>query len=472
MCHVFPADRALATGRHLRQLRFSKPFSGYVIHPYLASIKDVIYLKKAEKTPATGEQDTRRIVQEMLDDIESGGEAKAREYAANLDKWTGEIVVSKEEIKTAGESLSQRARDDIQFAYERVKKFAEAQLASMTEFETELSPGLIAGQRLIPVQTAGCYIPGGRYAHIASAIMSVTTAKVAGVKNVVACSPTRGDSGVHPSILYAADLAGADTILALGGVQGIAAMAFGLFSGHPADILVGPGNRFVAEAKRILYGRVGIDMFAGPTEIAVIADETADPNIVASDLISQAEHGFDSPAWLISTSEDLAKEVMARIPDCIARLGEPNRSAAEGAWRDYGEVVIADTREEAVIQSDIYAAEHLEVHTADLEWWLANLSNYGSLFLGEETTVTYGDKASGPNHILPTKGAARYSGGLSVGKFIKTVTWQRMNREANRDVGAVSARISRAEGMEGHALAGDDRLHKYFPEEQFELKAS
>jgi len=432
----------------------------------------VIYLKKAEKTPATGEQDTRRIVQEMLDDIESGGEAKAREYAANLDKWTGEIVVSKEEIKTAGESLSQRARDDIQFAYERVKKFAEAQLASMTEFETELSPGLIAGQRLIPVQTAGCYIPGGRYAHIASAIMSVTTAKVAGVKNVVACSPTRGDSGVHPSILYAADLAGADTILALGGVQGIAAMAFGLFSGHPADILVGPGNRFVAEAKRILYGRVGIDMFAGPTEIAVIADETADPNIVASDLISQAEHGFDSPAWLISTSEDLAKEVMARIPDCIARLGEPNRSAAEGAWRDYGEVVIADTREEAVIQSDIYAAEHLEVHTADLEWWLANLSNYGSLFLGEETTVTYGDKASGPNHILPTKGAARYSGGLSVGKFIKTVTWQRMNREANRDVGAVSARISRAEGMEGHALAGDDRLHKYFPEEQFELKAS
>ncbi len=472
MCHVFPADRALATGRHLRQLRFSKPLSGYVIHPYLASIKDVIYLKKAEKTPATGEQDTRRIVQEMLDDIESGGEAKAREYAANLDKWTGEIVVSKKEIKTAGESLSQRARDDIQFAYERVKKFAEAQLASMTEFETELSPGLIAGQRLIPVQTAGCYIPGGRYAHIASAIMSVTTAKVAGVKNVVACSPTRGDSGVHPSILYAADLAGADTILALGGVQGIAAMAFGLFSGHPADILVGPGNRFVAEAKRILYGRVGIDMFAGPTEIAVIADETADPNIVASDLISQAEHGFDSPAWLISTSEDLAKEVMARIPDCIARLGEPNRSAAEGAWRDYGEVVIADTREEAVIQSDIYAAEHLEVHTADLEWWLANLSNYGSLFLGEETTVTYGDKASGPNHILPTKGAARYSGGLSVGKFIKTVTWQRMNREANRDVGAVSARISRAEGMEGHALAGDDRLHKYFPEEQFELKAS
>ena len=431
----------------------------------------MIYLKRAEKSPTTGEEETRQTVQAMLAEIESGGEDKAREYATNLDKWTGDIIVSPDEIKTAGESLSQRARDDIQFAYERVKKFAQAQLQSMTEFETELSPGLIAGQRLIPVQTAGCYIPGGRYAHIASAVMSVTTAKVAGVKNVIACSPTRGDAGVHPSILYAADLAGADTILALGGVQGIAAMAFGLFSGHPADILVGPGNRFVAEAKRILYGRVGIDMFAGPTEIAVIADETADPDIVASDLISQAEHGFDSPAWLISTSRDLAEKVIERIPGCISRLEEPNRSAAESAWRDYGEVILADNREEAVTQSDLYAAEHLEVHTSDLEWWLANLSNYGSLFLGEETTVTYGDKASGPNHILPTKGAARYSGGLSVGKFIKTVTWQRMNREANRDVGAVSARISRAEVMEGHALAGDDRLHKYFPDEQFELQA-
>ncbi|MHC8733357.1 histidinol dehydrogenase [Arenicellales bacterium IMCC56312] len=432
----------------------------------------MIYLKKADKSPTTGEEDTRRIVQEMLAKIENGGENTAREYAENLDKWTGDIVVTSEEIAAAGERLSQRARDDIHFAYDRVKKFAEAQLASMQEFETELSPGLIAGQKLIPVHTAGCYVPGGRYAHIASAIMSVTTAKVAGVKNVIACSPTRGSDGVHPSILYAAGLAGADTILALGGVQGIAAMAFGLFSGHPADVLVGPGNRFVAEAKRILYGRVGIDMFAGPTEIAVIADETADPDIVASDLISQAEHGFDSPAWLISTSQELAEQVIERIPSCIARLSDPNKAAAECAWRDYGEVIIAETREEAVKQSDIYAPEHLEVHTKDLEWWLAELSNYGSLFLGEETTVTYGDKASGPNHILPTKGAARYSGGLSVGKFIKTVTWQRMNREANRDVGAVSARISRAEGMEGHALAGDDRLHKYFPEEQFELKAS
>ena len=429
------------------------------------------YLKKASKSPASGEDDARRMVQDMLAEIETLGEQKVREYAEKLDQWTGNIIVSADEIKAAGESLSQRARDDIQFAYERVQKFAKAQLESMSEFETELSPGLIAGQRLIPVQTAGCYIPGGRYAHIASAVMSVTTAKVAGVQHIIACSPTRGDAGVHPSILYTADLAGADTILALGGVQGVAALAFGLFSGHPADILVGPGNRFVAEAKRILYGRVGIDMFAGPTEIAVIADETADPDIVASDLAGQAEHGPDSPAWLISTSERLAQDVIERVPGCIARLGEPNRSAAENAWRDYGEVVVAKSREEAVQQSDRYAPEHLEVHAADLDWWLSNLTNYGSLFLGEETTVTYGDKASGPNHILPTKGAARYSGGLSVGKFIKAVTWQRMNREANRDVGAVSARISRAEGMEGHALSGDDRLHKYFPDEKFELQA-
>jgi sulfopropanediol 3-dehydrogenase len=234
---------------------------------------------------------------------------------------------------------------------------------------------------------------------------------------------------------------------------------------------VGPGNRFVAEAKRILFGRVGIDLFAGPTEILVIADDSADPEIVASDLVGQAEHGPDSPAWLITTSQDMAEQVMARIDKYVARLQEPNRSAASAAWRDYGEVVVADSREEAAVVSDAYAAEHLEVHAQDLNWWLQRLRNYGSLFLGEETSVSYGDKASGPNHILPTKGAARYTGGLSVGKFIKTVTWQRMTREANREVGAVTARISRAEGMEGHAFAGDDRLNKYFPDEEFLLKA-
>jgi sulfopropanediol 3-dehydrogenase len=428
------------------------------------------YLKKALKTPATGEDDTRERVIEMLRDIEHGGEPRARHYAAALDGWSGDIVVTAAEIEAAAANVPEQIKRDIRFSYERVKAFAEAQLASIQEFEAELSPGLVAGQRLIPVNTAGCYIPGGRYAHIASAVMSVTTAKVAGVKNVIACSPPRKDGGVHSAILYSADLAGADTILALGGVQGIAALAFGLFTGHRADILVGPGNRFVAEAKRILYGRVGIDLFAGPTEILVIADASADPDIVASDLVGQAEHGPDSPAWLVTTSRTLAQQTIIKVPDYISRLHEPNRTAAETAWHDYGEVVLVDTRAEAVQVSDAYAPEHLEVQAEDLDWWLANLSNYGSLFLGEETTVAYGDKASGPNHILPTKGAARYTGGLSVGKFIKTVTWQRMTRQANRDVGTASARISRAEGREGHALTGDDRLHKYFPDEEFELK--
>lgn len=426
-------------------------------------------VKKASKTSATGEDDTALTVRNMLAEIEQGGEASARAYAKKLDGWDKDIVLTRAEIDAAKKLVPEQARRDIEFSHARVKAFAEAQLASMSEFETELSPGLFAGQRLIPVNTAGCYVPGGRYAHIASAIMSVTTARVAGVKQVIACSPTHPDRGVHPSIIYAADLAGADTILSLGGVQGIAAMAFGLFTGHPADILVGPGNRFVAEAKRILFGRVGIDLFAGPTEILVIADDSADADIVASDLAGQAEHGLDSPAWLVTTSAELAQRVIERMPHYIERLAEPNRSAAASAWRDYGEVVVVDTREEAVQVSDRYAPEHLEVQCEDLDWWLRKLTNYGSLFLGEETTVAYGDKCSGTNHILPTKGAARYTGGLSVSKFIKVLTWQRMTAASNREVGAVTARISRAEGMEGHARTGDDRLYKYFPGEDFDL---
>lgn len=426
-------------------------------------------VKKASKTPATGEDDTAQIVRTMLQEIEEGGEEKAREYAQKLDGWEKGIILSRAEIDAAIALVPEQTKLDIQFSHQRVKGFAEAQLASMSEFEAELSPGLFAGQRLIPVNTAGCYVPGGRYAHIASAIMSITTARVAGVKQVIACSPTHPDRGVHPAIVYAADLAGADTILSMGGVQGIAAMAFGLFTGHPADILVGPGNRFVAEAKRILFGRVGIDLFAGPTEILVIADDSADPEIVASDLAGQAEHGLDSPAWLVSTSAQLAQQVIDLMPKYIERMAEPNRSTAESAWRDYGEVVVVDSREEAVKISDDYAPEHLEVQCEDLDWWLQHLSNYGSLFLGEETTVAYGDKCSGTNHILPTKGAARYTGGLSVSKFIKVLTWQRMTEAANREVGAVTARISRSEGMEGHARSGDDRLYKYFPGEEFDL---
>jgi len=432
----------------------------------------VTYLKKAAKTSATGEGETRALVQKMLEEIEQGGESVAARYGRELDTWDGEILVGRDAIERAAAQVPQILKDDIRFAYDRVRGFAEQQKASIQEFETELSPGLWAGQKLIPMQAAGCYVPGGRYAHVASAIMSITTAKVAGVEQVVACSaPSQARGGIHPAILYTMDLCGADKILALGGVQGIAAMAFGLFSGIKANILVGPGNRFVAEAKRMLFGRVGIDLFAGPTEILVIADETADANIVAFDLVGQAEHGLDSPAWLVTTSRELAEDVMARMPGLIAGLPDTQRIAAEAAWRDYGEVVLCDTREEAATVSDEYAPEHLEVQTKDLDWYQARLKNYGSLFVGEETTVAFGDKCSGTNHILPTKGAGHYTGGLSVHKFIKVVTTQRMTKEANREVAAVTARVSRMEGMEAHARTGDVRLAKYFPDETFQLSA-
>lgn len=428
------------------------------------------YLKKAEKTAATGEGDTRKIVADMLAEIEAGGEAKAIEYNQKLDNFTGNVVVTPEEIEAAAAEVPQQVKDDIQFAYDRVRAFAQKQREALIDFEVELSPGLFAGQRQIPVSTAGCYVPGGRYSHVASAIMSVATAKTAGVDHVIACSPPKPGQGVNPAIIYTADLCGADTILAMGGVQGIAAMAFGLFTGHKADILVGPGNRFVAEAKRMLYGRVGIDLFAGPTEIAIIADKTADPHIVTSDLVGQGEHGPDSPCWLITTDRELGEKVMELMPGYIARLPDTARNAAEASWRDYGEVVLCSTREEAAQVSDDYAGEHLEVQAEDLDWWVQRLRNYGSLFVGEETTVAFGDKCSGTNHILPTKGAGRYTGGLSVGKFIKTVTTQRMSREANREVAAACARISRLEGMEAHARTGDDRLSKYFPDETFRLQ--
>ena len=430
----------------------------------------VEYLKKAAKTSASDDQQVGRVVADMLAAIEAGGEERAVAYSRELDRWEGDIVVSADAIAAAADLVPQRLQDDIRFAHDRVRGFAEAQLASLSEFEVELQPGLRTGQKLIPVQAAGCYVPGGRYCHVASALMSAATAKVAGVDHIIAASQPRDANGIHPAVLYALNLAGADTVLTLGGVQAIAAMAFGLFTGRSADILVGPGNQYVAEAKRLLYGRVGIDLFAGPSEVLVIADYSADPEIVAIDLVGQAEHGPDSPAWLISTSRPIAQAVMDRIPALIADLPAPNRINAEAAWRDYGEVVMADSREEAAELSDRYASEHLEVHAADPDWWLATLRNYGSLFLGEETTVAFGDKTSGPNHILPTKGAGRYTGGLSVGKFIKTVTYQRMSREANRTIAAATARLSRLEGMEAHARTSDIRLAKYFPGENFDLR--
>ncbi len=304
-------------------------------------------------------------------------------------------------------------------------------------------------------------MPAGRYAHIASAVMSVTTAKVAGVKNIIVASSPKPGVGVHPSIVYTADLCGADSILNLGGVQAIAAMTNGLFGNEPADMLVGPGNQFVAEAKRILFGKVGIDLFAGPTEIAVIADDKADEELVAVDLVGQAEHGYNSPAWLYTKSKRIADYVIKRVPELIAELPDLPRENAGAAWRDYGEVILCDTDEEIATISDEYAPEHLEVQTQNLDWYHKRLKNYGSLFIGEETTVAYGDKCSGTNHILPTKGAGRYTGGLFVGKFIKTLSFQRMSKESTKTVGAACARISRYEGMEAHARTGDARLRKY-----------
>jgi len=431
-------------------------------------VTGIEYLKRAVKSPETETGHARQVAGDMLADIEARGEAAVRDYAAKLDNWRGEIVVTSADIERRTRDIPSSVKRDIEFATGQVRKFAVAQCDSIREFATELQPGLFAGQRLVPVDVAGCYVPTGRYAHIASAYMSIATAKAAGVPTVVACSTPYQGQGIHPHVLYAMKVAGADVMMTLGGVQAIAALAFGLFTGKPADIVVGPGNKFVAEAKRMLFGKVGIDVFAGPSEIAVIADDSADAAIVASDLVGQAEHGHESPAWLFTTSHALAEDVMRRVPPLIDALPPTARDAAGAAWRDYGEVIVCASREDAAAVSDRHAPEHLEVHARDLDWWLARLTSYGSLFLGEETTVAFGDKASGPNHILPTKGAARYSGGLSVHKFMKTLTWQRMDRAASRQIAQVSARISRLEGMEAHARTADDRLAKYFPDETFD----
>ena len=429
------------------------------------------YLKKATLTAQSGASDVHDIVQTILDDINEGGDEKVREYAKKFDNYDGNIILTDEEIAAACDMVPEKVKKDIQFAHDNVRRFAEAQKTTVSDFEYEIVPGMIAGQKAIPVDAAGCYVPGGRYSHIASAIMTVTTAKVAGCSHITATSPPRPGVGDAPAIVYAAHICGADTIMALGGVQGVAAMTFGLFGLPKANILVGPGNQFVAEAKRILFGRVGIDMIAGPTDSLILADKTADPHIVATDLVSQAEHGYNSPVWLITDDRLLAEDVMARVPTLIDDLPEVNRENALAAWRDYAEVVLCADREEMAAVSDEYAPEHLTVQAEDLDWWLGRLSCYGSLFLGEETTVSYGDKASGTNHVLPTSGAAGYTGGLSVHKYMKIVTWQRTTRDGSKRIAEATARISRLEGMEGHARAADVRLEKYFPDETFDLTA-
>lgn len=427
------------------------------------------YLKKAVSDAVVADEDEKiqAAVKSMLHRIDEEGEAAVRAFALQFDNWKGDFILSDEKRKAIIASVPQTVKDDIDFAHRQIKRFAEAQRDSLVSFEIETEPGVRLGQRVLPVQCAGCYVPGGRYAHAASALMSVATAKAAGVPFVVAASPPRGDS-VNPAVVYAMDVAGADVILEMGGVHAVATMANGLFTGRPADILVGPGNAYVAEAKRMLFGSVGIDVFAGPTESAIIADKTADPMTIAVDLVSQAEHGTNSPVWLFTDSREIGEKVLDIMPLVIADM--PNADVCEAAWRDHGLVILADSREELVRVSDEYACEHLQVLAEDLEWWKDHLNNYGSLFLGEGSTVSQGDKCSGTNHILPTKRAARYSGGLNVQKFMKVLTYQELDEDANIAFSGAGSRISRTEGMEGHARACDWRLRKFFPEKEWDFQ--
>ena len=431
-----------------------------------------VYLKKAQLTPKSNASEVHETVKNILADIESGGDAKAKEYASKFDHYQGNIILTDGEIQAASDLVPEKLKNDIEFAHDNVKRFAERQKETLKNTEIEIHPGFVTGQKIIPVDAAGCYVPGGRYSHIASAIMTVTTAKVAGCKFITACSPPKPNVGVAPAIIYAAHICGANKIMAMGGVQGVASMTYGLFGLPQANILVGPGNQFVAEAKRILFGRVGIDMIAGPTDSLILADQTADPFIVATDLVSQAEHGYNSPVWLVTDNETLANTVMNLVPKLIEDLPETNRENATAAWRDYAEVIVCGNREEMASCSDEYAPEHLTVQADDLDWWLERLTCYGSLFLGEETTVSYGDKAAGTNHVLPTSRAANYTGGLSVHKYMKIVTYQRATREGSKSIAEATARISRLEGMEGHARAADVRLAKFFPNEEFDLTAN
>jgi sulfopropanediol 3-dehydrogenase len=417
------------------------------------------YLKKAAGALKQHQAEVAQTVARMLADIKSRRDAAVRDYARDLDKWTGEFRVSDDEMRRKFAALPASFKEDFAVCHHNVTEFARRQRESLSPFETEISPGIVLGQKLIPVGTVGCYIPGGKYPLISAAIMSVGTAKVAGVGRIIGTAPPRGPDGIYPQTLYALHHSGADEIYCIGGVQAMAAMAHGCIGMPSVDMITGPGNPFVAEAKRQLFGVVGIDLPAGPTEILIIADDRADPALVATDLLGQAEHGPDSPAWLVTTSRSLGEAVLAEIERQLPDL--PTRDNAGKAWADLGEVVVVDSDDEAIAVSDDYAPEHLELQTGRDDYYLERLRNYGSLFVGEEATVAYGDKGVGTNHTLPTGRAARYTGGLWVGKFIKTVTYQRLTRRASRDMAPVIARVCREEGMIAHAVTGEVRIKRY-----------
>lgn len=420
------------------------------------------FLKHAEAVEAFDRRAVEETVRRMLDDIRANGDDAIRRYARDLDKWEGaDFRVSEDRIREVSSALPETFKEDVAYALAQVQDFARAQRATMTDLEIELRPGVVLGHRHIPVASVGCYIPGGKYPLVAGAIMTAGTASVAGVETIVGCAPPRGPEGMYAQTLYTLHLAGARELYSIGGVQALAAMAYGLVGMPAVDMITGPGNPYVAEAKRQLFGTAGIDLLAGPTEILVIADDSVEPSLVATDLLGQAEHGPDSPVWLVTTSEALGRAVIAEIDRQLETL--PTAAVAGKAWRDNGEIVLVDTPEEAVAVSDEYAPEHLELLTGDDDWYMARLRNYGSLFVGEESTVAYGDKAVGTNHTLPTGRAARYTGGLWVGKFLKTVTWQRLTPEASRHIAPVVSRICEAEGMLAHAITADVRYARYAP---------
>lgn len=417
------------------------------------------YLKKSSVEGKKRSAEVERTVRDMLAQIERAGDDAIRRYAKELDNWEKDFRVSEETIRKVVDRQPETFKEDFAFCQKQIQEFAKRQLDSMHEFEEEFGEGITLGQKLIPVRNVGCYIPGGKYPLVNATLMSVGTARVAGCEHIVGCAPPRGAEGIFPPTLYGLHTAGADEIYCIGGVQALAAMAYGLIGMPAADLITGPGNAYVAEAKRQLFGVVGIDLLAGPTEILIIAGDAADPALVATDLLGQAEHGPDSPAWLVTTSEHLGTAVISEVEKQLETL--PTRDIASRSWADFGEVVVADGDDEAIEVSDRYAPEHLELMTARDDYYLANLRNYGSLFVGEESTVAYGDKGVGTNHTLPTGGAARYTGGLWAGKFIKTVTYQRLTPEASRRIAPAMARQCEVEGMLAHKITADVRRHRY-----------
>ncbi|MGN6286390.1 MAG: histidinol dehydrogenase [Afipia sp.] len=420
------------------------------------------HLKRGRDAAQRAEDDSkvRATVEGILADIEKRGDEAVRELSVKFDQWDRkDYRLTDAEIKDCLSQLSQRNLDDIRFAQEQVRNFAQHQRESMKDIEVETLPGVVLGHKNIPVNSVGCYVPGGKYPLLASAHMSVITAKVAGVQRIVTCAPPFQGKAA-PAIVAAQHLAGADVIYCLGGIQAVGAMALGTQTIDPVDMLVGPGNAFVAEAKRQLFGRVGIDLFAGPTETLVIADETVDGEMCATDLLGQAEHGPNSPAVLLTNSEKLARDTMAEIERLLKIL--PTGSVAAKAWEDYGEVIVCDSEEEMVKEADFIASEHVQVMTRDPDYFLKNMTNYGALFLGPRTNVAYGDKVIGTNHTLPTKKAARYTGGLWVGKFLKTVTYQRvLTDEASAMIGEYCSRLCMLEGFAGHAEQANVRVRRY-----------